>query len=297
LPAANSLSDLGSKQNCVVREYPGGQVTAQLFGSFPKKISWGGILFGSNAVDRSFDLQQLCDNGEQVTLEYSQWSFDGFVEDYSVTAASVNEVHYKMSFIPVQNNSTVSGGNLATTNDPFASIVGNAQDALTQQSTSPSSGAILPAPVQTAATTLNQSVNQALQGTGGSVSAIDSATVSDLQDQISNLMDLLTPLIGGSDSGMASAAGDLNGTLGTLQTAFGATQTQLLDTVTVQNPNLYQLSAQYYGSPWLYRYIQDWPDNNLTDPLPVTDSPIQVQIPVLPPQTTSGPATVVSLAA
>jgi hypothetical protein len=286
------LSDLGSKQKAVVREYAGGIVTAQLYGSFPKTISWCGKLFGSGAVDRSFELQKLCDNGQQVTLQWSQFSFDGFVEDYQVIARAPNEIDYKMVFRPVVNNSTVTGGNAVANNDPFASTVANGQATMTQQATSPASGGSLSSSIQQGVSSLDQAINQALQQTGGSVSAISSVTAQSLQSQISSLQNQLAPIINGSDPIAASAAADLNGTLSILNVAFGSTLNPSITTIQAVNPNLYQLAAQYYGDPTLYWVIQD--ANDLSDPLPDTNGPISLVIPVEPTSNTATPATVMN---
>jgi hypothetical protein len=286
------LSDLGSKQKAVVREYAGGIVTAQLYGSFPKTISWCGKLFGGDAIDRSFELQKLCDNGQQITLEWSQFSFDGFVEDYQVTARAPNQIDYKMVFRPVVNNSTVTGGNALANNDPFASTVANAQNTMTQQAASPASGAGLPSSVQQGVTSLDQTINQALQQTGGSVSNISSTTAQNLQGQISSLQNQLAPIINGSDPLAASAAADLNGTLSALNVAFGSASNPSITTIQTVNPNLYQLAAQYYGDPTLYWVIQD--ANDLSDPLPITNGPISLVIPVEPVINSTTPTTVMT---
>lgn len=291
----DGLSDLGSKQKNVVHEFPGGIVTAQLYGSFPKSIEWSGKLFGGNAVSRSFQLQQLCDNGQEITLTWSQWSFDGFVEDYKVIARSFNEIDYKLVFRPVDNNNTANGGNQLASNDPFSGTVSNAQSTAKQQASSPASGGALPSGVQSGVTSLNDAINQALQQSGGSVSAIPKPTLTVLQGQISTVQNLLQPVINGSDPLAASAAADLAGTLGILNTAFNQSINPLLTTITVVNPDLYQLSNKYYGTPTLYWVIQAANEDLIgTDPLPITNGPIQLAIPVKPIITSTSSPTVMS---
>jgi hypothetical protein len=274
------LTDLGSRQKAVVHEFPGGIITAQLYGSYSKTITWSGKLFGSNAVSRSFQLQKLCDNGNQITLAWNQWSFDGFVEDYEATARGPNEIDYKIVFRTVVNNSTVSGGNAPANVDPFSSTLANAQTTATQQATAPASGGTLPATVPPLVSDLNDSISQSLQASGGSVSAIPSVTAAPIQGQISDIQDLLDPVINGSDPLAASAAADLNGTLGIMSTSLGDSISPTITTIQAVNPNLYSLAAQYYSDPTQYGLIAD--ANGLTDPLPITNGPISLVIPAQP---------------
>ena len=283
------FGDLGSKQKAVVHEFPGGIITAQLQGSVPKTLTWGGVLFGFTAIERNFQLQALCDNSQGIYLTWAQWTYYGFVEDYQAVVKGPNEIHYKIVFRSVGTNNTV-GGAAPTTSDPFAGTVANAQNTATQQSNAPASGGSLPPTVKSGVSNLNNSVNQALQQSGGSVSNIPSTTLKNLQNQISQIQSILSPIINGSDPIAASAASDLNGTLSILSTAFNNSLNPLITTITAVNPNLYQLAAQYYGDPTLYWVIGA--ANNLSDPLPITAGPIQLAIPVKPIITSYTPPTV-----
>ena len=275
------MSDLGSKQKAAVLEFPGGIVTAQLYGSFPKVITWTGKLWGANAINRSFELQKLADNGQLVNLTWAQWNFQGFVEDYKVTAEGPNEIAYEIIYRPLVNNSTVTGGNSAPNTDPFTVTVSNALPTATQQANSPASGGTLPSSVPSSVSNLVDSINQALQGSGGSVANIPAPTLQTLQGQISNVQNQLQPIISGSDLQAASAAADLSGTMGILGSAFTDTLNPIITTIQTVNPNLYQIAAQYYGDPTMYGTIAD--ANGLIDPLPDTGGlPISLTIPAAP---------------
>jgi len=274
------LGDLGSKQRARVFEFPGGEISAQLYGSFPKRIEWDGILFGGDAFSRSFELQSLCDNGDFVTFTYGPRHYQGFVEEYKAHVKAFNIVEYSICFRPLQNNSTVSGGNLAGT-DPFAGTVSNAQNTMTQQSTAPASGGTLPAGVQSGTSSLNNSINKALQQSGGQLQQIPVATLTSLVNQIAAIQTLLAPAVSGSDPVAASAAADLNSTLSVLSTAFNGSVNPLITTIQAINPNLFQLAARFYGDVTLYQLITD--ANGLPpDPLPVTNGVISLKIPVKP---------------
>lgn len=286
------LSDLGSKQKAVVHEFAGGEVTAQVYGSFPKPIAWKGKLFGQNAISRSFELQKLCDNAQVVTLQWAQWSFDGFVEDYKVTVLGPNEIDYEITFRPLVNNATVTGGNAPPIADPFSSTLTNAQNTATQQANNPASGGTLPPQVAPQIQSLNSGINNALQQSNGSLSNIPPATLQTLQGQISTTQSALQPVINGTDPQAASAAADLNGTLGIMSASLGNGTTPLITTIQVANPNFYALSSQYYGTPTLYWAIAA--ANNLFDPLPTTNGPISIKIPVKPIITSVEPPTVMT---
>lgn len=290
----DGLGDLGSKQKANVREFPGGIITAQLYGSYPKLIEWSGKLFHGNAFNRSMQLQKLADNGELVTFKYAQWNYDGFVEDYTAHVKGFNIVDYRIRFRPLQNNSTVAGsGPGFASSDPFANTVSNAQTVMQRQSTAPSSGALLPNPVQSGTGFLNQSVNKALQASGGSVSAMPPATLQGLVTQVSSLRSLLGPIITTGTPALSSAAADLDGTLSILETAFRAPLNPLITTISAVNPNLYELAARFYSDPAKYELIQN--ASGLLDPLPVTNGPITVKIPVKPVDSTDLiPATVIN---
>ena len=276
----SGVSDLGSTQKAVVHEFPGGIVSAQLFGSFPKLITWTGKLIGIDAFSRSMELQALCDKGDEITFSWGAWYFDGFVKDYKAIGRGPYWIDYEISFRPLENNSSLIGKNAPNSANPFAPMIAPAIQAATQQATAPASGGALPGSVAPAVATLTQNYANALQQAGGVLGNIPAATQTVLQGQISAIQDALLPVINGSDPLAASAAADLNGTLATLNTALTDNANDLITTINVSNPNLYQLSQQYYGSPLYYGTIQA--ANDLSDPLPITNGPIQLKIPVKP---------------
>ena len=273
----SGLGDLGSKQKAVVREFPGGIVMAQLHGVFPKPVEWSGILFGANAMSRSREIQRLCDNEEELTFSYGQWNYQGFVEEYKAIVKSPYEIHYTIIFVPVDANS--NGGAVANS-QPLAATVLKAQAAAAQQAIAPLAGGTLPNSVQSGITSLNQSINKAVQQAGGSINNVPTSTLQTLQNQIANIQNILQPFIGGLDPILSSAASDLNSSLSILFSAFGAPQSALLTTIQAVNPNLYELASRFYGTPLLYWVIGQ--ANGLADPLPITNGPINLVIPQKP---------------
>lgn len=274
------LSDLGSKQKAVVREFPGGIISAQLYGSFPKAITWSGRLYGGNAINRSFELQRLCDDGDLITFTWAQWIYDGFVEDYKPTIRAFNVIDYDIIFRPLYNASTVGGGGQQNS-DPFSSSVANAQDTMRQQTQSPASGATMPDDVEKAIAELDQSLLDAMDQSGQTVATVPQATASALSKQIINLQGQLSVYVNDpSNPLLSSAAADLSATLGVIGAAFASSTLQIITTIQALNPNLYRLAQQYYDDPALFWVIAR--ANNLSDPLPVTDGPIPLVIPVKP---------------
>lgn len=289
---AEGLSDLGSTQKAVVREYPGGIMTAQLLGSFPKPISWQGILYGAYAMGRSADLQQLCDSGQQVVLSWAQWSFTGFVEDFQCDIKAPHEIHFKIVFRPLQNNNAGAGGGQLANTDPFASTISNAQTVMKQQTAAPASGYVFSGGITDSVNALSRSVNSALQNSGGSVSNMDPSDAQGIQSQVTSIQSQLQPLINGPDPVAASAAADLNGSISTIGTSVNNSLGSNYKTVELFSPNVYSLAAQYYGDPTQYQPILD--ASGITDPLP--SGLVKITIPVLGRQPAS-PVTIMSDAA
>lgn len=284
-----ALGDLGSTQKAVVRELPGGIVSAQLLGSFPKPISWTGILWGSNAQSRSAQLQQLCDDGDRQTLTWAQWSFDGFVADYECFPHSTKEIHFKITFRPVVNNNSSSGSNSGGSSNSGSIVISNAQQTMLQQANSPASGATLSDSITNAISTLNDLINQALKNSGGDASAIGGSDLQTIQNQISSVQQQLSPLVSGSDPIQSSAAADLNGTVSIISSTLGDASTDTATEFKAVNPDVYQLAARYLGDPTQYQAILD--ASGLTDPFPVGE--VTIKIPNSVP-TTVKPTTVMN---
>jgi hypothetical protein len=275
------LGDLGSKQKAVVREFPGGIVSAQLYGSFPKTIQWSGLLRTKTAFDRSRQLKALADNGELVNFSWADWNLDGFVEDYKAHAKGPFAVEYTITFKPLYDNNNFGGSNSAIANyDPFSGTVANAQNAMDEQAKNPASGTALPPTVLQGSVSFNQSVDNALQQSGGSVVNIPSSTVKSLQQQGNDLQQQLQGYINGPDPGLSSAAADLSGTLGIILTAFDNAVDNRLATIKAVDPNIYRLAEEYYGDAQYFQLILDANPQLNNDPLPATGVPSSIVIPV-----------------
>lgn len=258
---AEGLGDLGSVQKNVCYEFPGGDMRAQLLGSFPKVIEWSGILFGANARSRDSQLKKLCDAGEEVAFTYAEWNFDGFVEEYNSYPKAPTEIHFKIKFKSLADNSLSTGApssaGSAPFRDPLAGTVSNAVSTANQQTNTPNNGFTMPPAVKQGQTSLSKIINQQLQQTGGNVANLTAAAQQAIQSSISQLQNILSPMLNGSNPIAAAAAAELSATLSILKTAFssGVSQ-QTLDTLTnVVNPDLYQLAAFYYGDPSLWTLI------------------------------------------
>ena len=270
------LGDLGVTQRSVVREFPGGQVSGQLFGCFPKPLTWAGKLFGNGAMNRLEQLKKLAYNEEVVTFIWGIWTYLGIVADVEGKAKGPNEINYKIFFKSL-DTTQVMGGNAPPNSDPFAGTVANAQSAATQQSTFPVSGGALPPTVAPGVAQLNQNINNALQKSGGVVSNLGDDVVKQLRDKIAKIQSDLDPIVKGSDILNASAASDLHGTLSILDSAFKKALKPLVSIVRSIAPNIYSLAARYLGSPLAYQDILD--ANGLDDPLPVFNEPREIIIP------------------
>lgn len=263
------LGDLGIKQKAVVKEFPGGIITAQLYGDFPKAVIWSGKLFGSSAISRNLELRRLCKSGDLVTFSYADWQMEGFVEDLETHVKGPNEVDYKITFRPLEDQTNGGGGGLSPSgNNVLAGVLNNAQDTMLQQAASPAAGGTLPSTVQSGTSQLNKSINQALQQTGGGIANLSASSIQTLEGQIDALQEELTPLLQSADPILSSSAGDLHSTLGLIKSLISGTAQQEITTIKAVDPNLYQIAARFYGSPLLWSLVSQ--ANGNIDPLSTT---------------------------
>lgn len=280
------LGDLGMEMKMIVKYFPGGSVTAQLFGAVPKEIKIPGRLYGAYARSRSFELQQVVESGDLVKLTYAEWEFEGIAKDYQAHLKGPNEVWFTFIFVPLLNNSKGGTSVVSAPTDPFSVTVSNALKTMIDQTLNAANGFDMPSDIQTGVNSLNNTISQQLQSNGGNVASLSSGVQQTIQNQIAGVQSLLQPLLYGLDPIAAAAAGDLSGSVGILNLAFGASAASVrpIETFRQMNPDLYRLAAFYYESPLKWSLIADatnlmgFDQPRIIDPLPVGDYKLIVPV-------------------
>lgn len=280
------LGDLGSMQHMTVTEFPGGIVSAQLYGRFKKPIEWKGKIFGADAHDRARQLDDLTSQG-LIKLQYGQWDIDGLLKNFIIKAKYQFEVHYEAIFIPIQDDSLMGQSGLASLPNSQGTL-SQAQQVAQNQSQNPTSPYSFSPSIQQGVAQLNSTINKTLQNYSGNLQAFQTPDIKNIQSQIDGLKTQLAPLINGSDPYAASAASDLNTSLDTISVALKSTP-GIIAQIPVVNPNLYTLASIYYGDPSQWELIKN--ANGLNDPYPVGS--FNLIIPQSPGVTTPPPLTIV----
>ena len=261
--APEKLGDLGGETVYAKHKFAGGDISIQSFGCFPGLKKWSGVLYGSDAFSRALEIDQLRTNEEAISMTYGSWSFEGLLVTFEITAHYEYEVHYDAEFEVVDDKSK------PTQSSPPQAVGLNLpqmQQITQQQATTPSSGATLSQPIQGSVSNINNALNSALNQNSGSLSSIPISQIQNIQNQIFNVLNLLSPLIGGVDPAVISAASDLSASLTVMSTILNQEVPPLL-ILPVINPNLMTIASQYYGDSNKWELIAA--ANNMIDYAPI----------------------------
>jgi hypothetical protein len=94
------LGSLGGTQVVAAHDFPGGFRSIQTYGAFADPIKWKGILSGSQALQRSYEIDRIRSSGARVPLIYGQNSWIGVVTSYKATPRFQWLVDYEISYLP-----------------------------------------------------------------------------------------------------------------------------------------------------------------------------------------------------
>lgn len=251
------LGDLGGEMRLAIYEYAGGLKTAQYTGAFPGEITWKGSLRGAGSHDRALELDELRKNPQVVPLTYSNWTKQGILKKFEAHVKHAWHVDYQATFEVMLDETTSSGATVLANN--AEDDLNNALSLLNSQLNAPASFAVPPVASQP----INQiqaQTNQALQNAGG-LSNVSPGTIQSLRSQISSAISTLKSAIsslGASTDGAAqvSGASDLIVTLQAVDVIL-AGKTTAIDSISIENPNLYSLASAYYGDWGKWELIAD----------------------------------------
>ncbi len=270
--APEVIGNLGGKQQIAFHKFPGGYITAQLFGRVPEDITISQTLRGDTALSKVMELDAL--HGRPITLTWSGWSFYGVVEDVRIDAENIAEIKYTLIFKPVQANSSSS----QPTPPSNQSLLDQAGQLASQQAAKQQFTANVPQSVNQ----INQQIAQTLNQNQNNLFNVPLGQIQGLKGAITALQSVLQPLILGTNYDSASAAADLNNTLQHMKNALSQGVPTLQSKV-FQNPNLYVLAAHYYQDASKWTLIAK--ANGLLDPQPKGE--FRLNIPTDPDLATS----------
>lgn len=257
--APEVIGDLGGKQLIAFHRFPGGVISAQMFGRYPEDIKFSQVLRGANALSKIDQLDDLVDAGP-VVLQYGGWNFLGIVEHVQVEPYNDAEIKYTVTFKPVERDKV----NAAYSPLQGQALLSQALDMAQQQALAP---ALSPA-IAPQVSSVQQNVTQALNANSNNLYNVPISTLQTLRGQVSALSSQLAPIINGTNSSAASAAADLSNTLMHLGLALSQSVAPQV-VLNVMNPNLFELSAAYYGDATKWKLILDANPELGLDPQPV----------------------------
>jgi hypothetical protein len=275
------LPNLFGTQKVAIHDAAGGDRTVQILGSFPFDfIEWKGIFFNNDtigaaaaspggsaqgtAIQRASLLNTYKVTGQTQTLVWGSFQYDVVVHEFEIIGKLQQELMYRIKVIPIFDYTTTS--NTSPTPMSATGATFDANQGVTNATTS-ATGLLLPPLVIAAAAIITTAVTSAIINVNGNVTNVSNTTQASLQAQIAALQTTLTPIINGADYGQATAAATLSSALFTLSATLGINQAVPIATITVTDPNLPQLAAQYYNNSTLWPLIAS--ANNLQDILPI----------------------------
>jgi nucleoid-associated protein YgaU len=103
---------LGGKQNLIVKEFPGGNVSIQNFGPTYRPISWSGTFIGSDAYDRMMKIGLMRTAGKPVELSSEKFSMlvmiEEFLPDYKTNTRIPFSITLRRMIEPPPSNTSTS---------------------------------------------------------------------------------------------------------------------------------------------------------------------------------------------
>jgi hypothetical protein len=258
------IGPLGGKAAIVRHEFPGSVITQTTLGSFPPNmIRWSGILLGTNAFARAQQIDRMRAQGVDVQLNYGPFAYLGKVADFSPAPEHQWRVPYEITFKPAVDLSGV--GFIAALNASAEQAL-SAQGAAFDDVVAGDDGLALPGALTQPAADVDSSVQAGLLDGNGTVAGISAADGDSISEAVSAFGAAAAPIIAGQDATQASPALDALAYASAIS-AVVASPKAPVRYLTLINPNLFSLAAQYFGDP------SAWSDiaaaSGLSDPQPV----------------------------
>lgn len=242
LEVPNQFTSLGGDQAIAQHDYPGGTRTQQTFGAFPAEIQWSGILSGPTALDRVAQIDRIRVAAQVVNLYYGPKQWSGRVVTFTAAPRHQWLIHYNIRFLPLQD---LTAPNPST--DPNATPEMQMSDQTDALSTLTDDDPF-PMPVVMVTPTFNllTATQLALLSANGIVDRISFADATAITAAATLLQATGAGVMTtGSSADVYMAVAAMN--CATLIQQLAATHGKPNRTVSVVNPSLPALAAQYLG--------------------------------------------------
>lgn len=256
------LPGIGTRQQIVRHEFPGGEITIQPLGAFPHTVAWTGILTGRDAFPRAQRLQRLAALALSTTLSWGPWAWRGVVADFEAKAKHAFYVPYSLRFEPSRDLSgigTVAGPGVSVDN-----VLGDGVTAI-QDLQDGADGLALPGSLAAPAAALLSSISVGLLQGNGSLQGISVVNASTIAAAAAAVQVASIDLQGG-DAATAAPAFGLGAQAAILGSLVGS-PVRGVRVVRTVNPNLFRVAAQYLGDATRWGDIAAL--SGLSDPQPV----------------------------
>ena len=256
--------NVGGQQKLAVHDFPGGTRTVQSLGAFPPdEISWEGLFIGPTAWDRAYALDRFRVDGSDLSLLYGNWGYNGKIKHLELIAVNQWVCRYKLYFIPYTD--------LAQAPQPptqnSSAVVNGAMSNLSGNIPTTQFGDTLPTSVLTPVNSLMSTVTTAMARASNVFQNIATSDIRAITTYVGQTVSSVAAIVSDPSTPLSMSASALY--VGNQASIIGA-QTSVPPTpqsvVTVNNPNLMQMAAQYYGDSSLWPKIAS--ANGLVDPMP-----------------------------
>ncbi len=262
------LTFLGGEQKTAIHDFPGGVRTIQSLGAFPARLSWSGLLAGTSAFERSYAIDRFRVAGANVEVSYGQWKWSGVILSYHATVQHQWLVNYEIEFMP---DADLSSPPVTPTTDDATALLQTTLSQISANVPTTLNGVTFPTALSAPLLSMQVATTQGLLQSNGVISAIPAATVSQVNVYAQQAFAAGNVIIASTATDQSSLA-LTSSTLrvlsyaGIVQNSLNAQPPTTL-VLTLVNPNLYGLAAQYLGDASRWTVIASL--NNLNDPMPI----------------------------
>lgn len=96
----------GGSQNLVIHQNIGGSRVIDLMGSMPSEIQWSGTFLGLSAIERARYLQNLMQQGQELTFTYFDFNYTVVIRQFEANLSSSWIVPFNIVLTVVSDNTT-----------------------------------------------------------------------------------------------------------------------------------------------------------------------------------------------
>lgn len=282
-----NLDSVGGDQMLAVHNFPGGIRTVESLGAFPPDvIRWDGIFIGTQAWDRAYALDQLRIKGEKIDLRFSKWAWKGKIKSFHVYVKHEWYSTYHLEFVPSRDISTApptvnTASAVQALHQCFAAITNNLPTSVL--------GDLLPASIAGPLQSLVGVGQSGLLAADNILSVVDPSVLQKVNFYSEAALSAANATLSASSAegltlSLASSVAHVASYAGIIQNLY-TTTSPLQKVLTLINPDLPSLAAQFYGNASQWTTIAS--ANNLTDPYPTGQYDVTIPLSAPTPVTST----------